>query len=158
MKTVLAEIQALERKITDKIAYKGPKEAIQDAIGDLNYLPNAVASWVEAFGGDKTKANEAGRKLKALVNTLSEILMQMPDPVSYTVYGLPEGIKKFDTRDKLVYFMEGKGFTFSGDNNNRSSRVELQGQPTFKGIMGPMYDGGGKVRYETPELYESLSR
>lgn len=28
-------------------------------------------------------------------------------------------------------------------------------QPTFKGLVGPIYEGAGKMRYETLEEYKS---
>lgn len=148
-------------KYADKMAgYKSPKEAIQNAISALDYLPNGVASWVESFGGNKAKADENGKKLKKLVDELASILMAMPDPVTYTVYGLATNNRtfEFDNRADLIKFMESKGYKHTGDNHNKVNRAELQGQPIFKNMAGPMYDGGGKVRYETWELYEVLSR
>lgn len=37
-----------------------------------------------------------------------------------------------------------------------TSRVELDLQPKLDGYIGPMWDGG-KLRYETPEIYEIMS-
>lgn len=37
-------------------------------------------------------------------------------------------------------------------------REELVGAPLFDGLYGPMYGGPGKVRYESPEAYDLLSR
>ena len=151
-------VQNIVLKYADKMAgYKSPKEAIQDAISDLDWLPNGVASWVESFGGDKAKADENGRKLKKLVDELGKILMEMPEPVTFSVYGLDKTYS-FDNRAEFIKFMESKGYRYTGDNHNKSNRAELQGQPVFKNMSGPMHDGGGKVRYETWELYEVLSR
>lgn len=36
-------------------------------------------------------------------------------------------------------------------------RPEILGQPTFKTLAGPMYDGPGRVRYETIPMYDTLS-
>ena len=36
-------------------------------------------------------------------------------------------------------------------------RAELDNQPTYKGWLGPMWDGG-HLRYETQEVYDVLSR
>ncbi len=137
--------------------YKTPKEVIQGAIRELKYLPNKPTVWGESFGGNKDKASMNGKKLKKLLDELAAILMEMPDPVTYTVCGLEEGDKSFSTREQLLEFMKKKGFSYSGDNvMNHRNRI-LQGQPTFIGMVGPM-DGGGEVCYDTPELYDLLSR
>ena len=34
-------------------------------------------------------------------------------------------------------------------------RAELDNQPMLEGLVGPMWDGG-KLRYETPEIYKRL--
>lgn len=34
-------------------------------------------------------------------------------------------------------------------------RAELDNQPMLEGLIGPMWDGG-KLRYETPEIYNRL--
>jgi len=44
----------------------------------------------------------------------------------------------------------------SGQPHN--TRKLLIGQPILKGLLGPMYGGPGKVRYETQEVYDILSR
>lgn len=139
------------------VAYKSPKEAIQGAITDLDWLPNAVSAWVQSFDGNKLKAETNGRKLKKIVEELAQILMDMPEPVTFNIYGLNKPYS-FDNRADLIKFMESKGFKHTGDNHTTTSRVELQGQPMFKNMAGPMHDGGGKVRYETWELYDMLSR
>lgn len=58
--------------------------------------------------------------------------------------------------DNLFPAMSVRGFVFSGFNRNKSQRAELQGQPKFKGVLGPMWDGG-PIRYECPETYRQLS-
>lgn len=52
--------------------------------------------------------------------------------------------------------IERRGFTFTGLNTNPRQRVELQGQPKFKGLLGPMWDGDA-VRYEDQGAYDALS-
>lgn len=34
-------------------------------------------------------------------------------------------------------------------------RAELDNQPMLEGLVGPMWDGG-KLRYETPEIYSRM--
>jgi hypothetical protein len=59
--------------------------------------------------------------------------------------------------DNLIPFMAVRGHEFTGFNNNRPrQREELQGQPMFKGMYGPMWDGDA-IRYESPEAYAKLS-
>ena len=36
--------------------------------------------------------------------------------------------------------------------------LSLRGLPVFSDLVGPMTDGLGTVRYETPEVFESLTR
>jgi hypothetical protein len=151
-------VQNVFLRYAEKVAgYKSPKEAVQDAINDLNYLPNGVASWVDAYGGDKAKADANGKKIRKIVEELSQVLMEMPEPVTFNVYGLDKNYS-FENRKDFIKFMESKGYKHTGDNHNKANRAELQGQPVFKNMSGPMYDGGGKVRYETWELNDALSR
>lgn len=49
------------------------------------------------------------------------------------------------------------GFHFSGYHHNPNTRSELQGQPKFRNLLGPMWDGNGVIRYETPQAYKTLS-
>ncbi|MBR5626611.1 MAG: hypothetical protein IKW74_03190 [Thermoguttaceae bacterium] len=36
--------------------------------------------------------------------------------------------------------------------------LRLRGQPVFRGLIGPLPDTGGVVRYETPEVFEKITR
>jgi len=61
---------------------------------------------------------------------------------------------------KFIRMMEKNGFRQVGVNDGPMSlrhRPEMQGAPKFKGVMGPMWGGNGKVRYETAEVYRQLS-
>lgn len=48
------------------------------------------------------------------------------------------------------------GFDHMGYNDNNRQRLELQNQPTFDGLMGPMWDGDA-IRYESCAVYRKLS-
>ena len=71
------------------------------------------------------------------------------------------------TSDDVVRFiasMEALGHKFTGlkpntirDNGTMVQRIELHNQPKFAGLCGPMWDGD-KVRYETWEVYDALSK
>ena len=39
-----------------------------------------------------------------------------------------------------------------------STDLTLRGQPVFRGLIGPMPDGKGVVRYESPDVFESLTK
>ena len=39
-----------------------------------------------------------------------------------------------------------------------STDLSLRGLPVFRGLVGPMPEGKGVVRYETPEVFESLTK
>ena len=39
-----------------------------------------------------------------------------------------------------------------------STDLSLRGMPVFRGLIGPMPEGKGVVRYESPEVFESLTK
>ncbi len=39
-----------------------------------------------------------------------------------------------------------------------STDLELRGLPVFRGLIGPMPEGKNIVRYETPEVFETLTK
>jgi len=39
-----------------------------------------------------------------------------------------------------------------------STDLSLRGLPIFRGLIGPMPEGKGIIRYETPEVFESLTK
>jgi hypothetical protein len=39
-----------------------------------------------------------------------------------------------------------------------STDLSLRGMPVFRGLIGPMPEGKGIVRYETPEVFETLTK
>ncbi len=39
-----------------------------------------------------------------------------------------------------------------------STDLSLRGKPVFRGLVGPMPDGKGVARYESPEVFETLTR
>lgn len=70
-------------------------------------------------------------------------------------------VSTFDA-DNVIPAMEIRGFVLTGTNQNNRHRAELQGQPKFSGVNGPMWDGTredpeGCIRYECPEAYRTLS-
>jgi len=69
--------------------------------------------------------------------------------------------KRVASREEFICMVEALGYTYQSEHSSRSTREELQGQPIFNNLCGPMYDGekDGKavIRYETWELYQKLS-
>jgi hypothetical protein len=39
-----------------------------------------------------------------------------------------------------------------------STDLELRGLPIFRGLIGPMPEGSNIIRYESPEVFESLTK
>ncbi len=39
-----------------------------------------------------------------------------------------------------------------------STDLSLRGLPIFRGLIGPMADGNSIVRYESPDVFESLTK
>ena len=39
-----------------------------------------------------------------------------------------------------------------------STDLELRGLPVFRGLIGPMPEGENVIRYETPEVFETLTK
>jgi hypothetical protein len=39
-----------------------------------------------------------------------------------------------------------------------STDLSLRGMPVFRGLIGPMPEGKTVVRYESPEVFESLTK
>ena len=36
--------------------------------------------------------------------------------------------------------------------------LDLRGQPVFRGLIGPMPEGKNVIRYESPEVFETLTK
>lgn len=64
---------------------------------------------------------------------------------------------EFGPEVDLIAAMEVRGYAFAKLNNNPSQRAELQGQPKFQGVNGPMWDGDA-IRYECPAAYAAPSQ
>jgi len=39
-----------------------------------------------------------------------------------------------------------------------STNLDLRGAPVFRSLIGPMPEGTGVIRYETPEVFEELTK
>jgi hypothetical protein len=134
------------------------KEDLKKALAAIEYLPNGVAAFVAAHGGNKHLAEANAKKVRQAEDLLSEVLASMPAAVEYIVVGLGEGTGKFKTREDLIHSLAALGIRSKGEFAGGGVRPELRGQPLFDELVGPMYGGPGLVRYETGEVYESMSR
>lgn len=59
--------------------------------------------------------------------------------------------------ENIYAAFEVRGFLPTGKLSGPPLRPEIQGQPKFFGLNGPMYGGPGVVRYESVEAYAVLS-
>jgi hypothetical protein len=71
-------------------------------------------------------------------------------------------VSAFFSEECLLPAMSLRGFEFAGFSDNKRLRPELQGQPKFCGLNGPMWNGINErgepiVRYETVQAYAVLS-
>lgn len=42
--------------------------------------------------------------------------------------------------------------------DDSSTDLELRGLPVFRGLIGPMPEGKNIIRYETPDVFETVTR
>ena len=141
-----------------KVASSGSTvESLRKALDAIDYLPNAVSAWMEAHGGNVALAKKNKVALEKVQGILTEILMSLPASVEYTVFGLAVPFK-FKDRETFIKAMKQQGIQYTGTNQGSGLRQEIQGQPTFDKLVGPMYGGPGVARYETSEVNDQMSR
>jgi hypothetical protein len=163
-KVLAAELNALADEVQQpKTAVSrgsGPAERIRIALGEIDYMTNAVAAWVDGHAGNRDLASTNAKKVKQAEQLLGEVLASLPGSVRYTVYGL-EGFDSgpYKSADDLIAALKRVGIRLhSYSSSTGRLRPELKGQPQFSGLVGPMYDGPGIARYETGELYKRMSQ
>lgn len=61
-------------------------------------------------------------------------------------------IKDYPTNEALLRSHEQIGI------DDCSTDLGLRGQPVFRGLIGPMPEGKSIIRYESPEVFESLTK
>ncbi len=61
-------------------------------------------------------------------------------------------IREFNAFDELLVSHEQIGI------DDCSTDLELRSCPVFRGLVGPIPDGKGIARYETPEVFETLTK
>lgn len=65
-------------------------------------------------------------------------------------------VTNLEDRGALEALASMLGLTITGQHSSPRTRAELQGHPTFKELIGPMWDGD-RVRYESGAAYRALS-
>lgn len=60
--------------------------------------------------------------------------------------------KDYPNEDALLRMHEQIGI------DDCSTDLSLRGLPIFRGLIGPMPDGKGVIRYESPEVFETLTK
>ena len=61
-------------------------------------------------------------------------------------------IRDYDSREALLRRHAQIGV------DDCSTDLELRGLPVFRGLIGPMPEGGNIIRYESPEVFETLTK
>jgi len=61
-------------------------------------------------------------------------------------------IRDFDTEEQRLRMHVKVGI------DDCSTDLTLRGKPVFRGLVGPIPDGKGIARYESPDVFESLTK
>ena len=61
-------------------------------------------------------------------------------------------IKDYGSTDKIMTMHTQVGV------DDCSTDLDLRGMPVFRGLIGPMAEGKNVVRYESPEVFEALTK
>ena len=61
-------------------------------------------------------------------------------------------IRDYDKKESLLRLHAQIGI------DDSSTDLTLRGLPVFRGLIGPIPDGKGIVRYESPEVFETLTK
>ena len=61
-------------------------------------------------------------------------------------------IRDYDTEEALLKRHSQVGV------DDCSTDLELRGLPVFRGLIGPMPEGSNIIRYESPEVFETITK
>ncbi len=61
-------------------------------------------------------------------------------------------IRDYDSQEDLLKWHKQIGI------DDCSTDLELRGLPVFRGLIGPMPEGKNIIRYESPEIFETLTK
>ena len=127
--------------------------SLSKAISALSYLP------VEYAFSNERDGQVAKAKVKQALALLEDVIDTLPTPVTYQVVGV-EGISSkyfFSDAAELEKALTPKGYRKVGIQSRPGLRKELLGQPIFVKLVGPMYNGPKRLRYETSEVNDQMS-
>jgi hypothetical protein len=90
--------------------------------------------------------------------------MQLAQPI-YKLVQMIDGdlhATKYGPESDFIAAMEIRGYEFTRLFKQAGIRQQLQGQPEFRGLLGPMWDeldarGSAVIRYEDHGAYDALS-
>jgi prefoldin subunit 5 len=108
-------------------------------------------------GGERGQAAEAAVDLlQTVYDSLDNATTEISDAMSSLEEAGQEG-------GPLIECFAARGYQHTGDETRTVLRKELQGQPKFQGLCGPMWGGTDEngdpvIRYEDWASYEVLSR
>jgi hypothetical protein len=61
-------------------------------------------------------------------------------------------IRDYDAKEQLLRLHTQIGI------DDSSTDLSLRGMPVFRGLIGPMPDANNAIRYESPEVFETLTK
>jgi hypothetical protein len=142
-----------------KTASSDVPEQLRKALDAISYMPNAVANWMEAHGGNHALASVNSKKVRQAENLLGEVLASLPAAIEYDVSGIAGQRLRFKSREDLIRGLARMGIKHVGESEDSTQfKPETRGQPKFDQLVGPMYGGPGVARYETSEVNDAMSR
>jgi len=128
------------------------KKRFEEALSTFAYVP------IEYAWDDPKRQREVHRWRKEIEKQIAELVESLPIPTKFqVVFGMRES-KEFDDEDELIREMKKLGIRHTGYSKSGGHlRPELWDKPMFDKLVGPMYGGVKKVRYETQEAYDIFS-
>lgn len=139
--------------------YKGWIDVESEMYGKAEHRENGTIIRTSQFSSfDKGYINKG-------INSVSNKPIAILDRDYHTTINDSDYIFQVVYSDTVKYYMSVDELTLyhemTGNNDRKSLRIELQGQPLLKGLMGAMWggykEGKAVIRYESKEMYELLS-
>ena len=140
-------------KITESDLRQLVCESVKQVLKEISYDMDRRAYQASAEGGDYVNKP---KRAESLYSHLKDRASQNFNPnLDVIIVG-----SKHAGKYKAGNIEQNENFTVIGykepSRNSRYNDSILIGAPIIKGYIGPM-DDGGKLRYETPEVYNMMS-